>query len=173
MNMPKLIEDFKLLRDHCILLRQNYNTYMELFNRDNEALLSEVAATFFSDIAEIMHRDWIIQASKLMDAASTKRKGVVLENITIKLIDDQLEVCGVSNNEIRSLSKKILDYGNKITPARNKRIAHYDREHQISDIMLGATTESELFDFLNHIQEYCNEVGVGIGVGPIVESQCG
>ncbi|HEC60060.1 hypothetical protein LCGC14_0584850 [marine sediment metagenome] len=91
MTKSKLISDFKLLRDHCIDLRQNYNTYTQLYNEENRALLSKVAATFFSDIAEIMHRDWILQACKLMDSASTKRNGNVLENITIRLIDEQLE----------------------------------------------------------------------------------
>jgi hypothetical protein len=92
MIKSKMVGDFKLLREHCIKLRQSYNTYTQLYNEDNRSLLRDVAAAFFSDIAEIMHRDWILQVCKLMDPASTKRKGSVLENITIKLIDEQLEV---------------------------------------------------------------------------------
>ncbi|MCG8392034.1 MAG: hypothetical protein MI745_03035 [Pseudomonadales bacterium] len=167
MIKSKLVGDFELLRDHCIKLRQNYNTYTQLYNEENRAILSKVAATFFSDIAEIMHRDWILQACKLMDPASTNRKESVLENITINLIDEQLEMCGSSNKKIRDLSRDLLAYGEKIKPARNKRIAHYDREHQVSNITLGITTEEELFGFLHNIQRYCDEVGIAIGLGPL------
>ncbi|GAB1266212.1 AbiU2 domain-containing protein [Aurantivibrio infirmus] len=173
MIKSKLIGDFELLRDHCIKLRRNYNTYVQLYNEENRALLGEVAATFFSDVAEIMHRDWILQACKLMDPASTKRQGAVLENITVKLIDEQLEVCGSSNHKIRDLSRDLLEYGEKIKPARNKRIAHYDREHEVSNITLGITTEEELFGFLLNIQEYCDQVGIALGIGPLDFSSSG
>jgi hypothetical protein len=167
MIKSKIVGDFELLREHCIKLRQNYNTYTQLYNEGNSALLSDVAATFFSDIAEIMHRDWILQACKLMDPASSKRGGSVLENITIKLIDEQLEVCGSSNQDIRDLSRNLLEFGEQIKPARNKRIAHYDREHQVNNVTLGITTEEELFSFLRNIQRYCDEVGTAIGIGPL------
>lgn len=167
MIKSKLAGDFELLRVHCIKLRQNYNTYTQLYNEENRALLNEVAAIFFSDIAEIMQRDWILQACKLMDPASTNRKGSVLENITIKLIDQQLEVCSCLNKEIRDLSYNLREYGDKIKPARNKRIAHYDREHQLKNITLGITTEDELFEFLRNIQGYCDKVSIAIGLGPL------
>jgi hypothetical protein len=167
MIKSKMVGDFELLREHCIKLRQSYNTYTQLYNEDNRALLRDVAATFFSDIAEIMNRDWILQVCKLMDPALTKRKRSVLENITIKLIDGQLEGCRSSNQEIRDLSRDLLEFGEKLKPARNKRIAHYDREHQINNITLGITTEEELFSFLHNIQKYCDEVGIAIGVGPL------
>jgi hypothetical protein len=93
--MSKIIEDFELLRNHCIELIQNYNTYTALFNEDHREILTKVASTFFSDIAEIMQRDWILQACKLMDPAMTKKRDKILENITIELINNQLKVRGV------------------------------------------------------------------------------
>lgn len=167
MSNMKLKQDFKLLRAHCIELMRNYNTYTDLFNEDNRTILSDVAATFFTDIAEIMHRDWILQACKLMDPAITKVRGVEKENITLFLIDKQLDDCGLLNQSIKDISKNIKDYGAKIKPARHKRLAHYDREHQINNITLGETTESELHDFLNNMQSYCDEVGNIAGLGPL------
>lgn len=164
---PKLTGDFELLREHCILLRQNYNTYTALFNEESCALLDKVAPTFFSDIAEIMHRDWILQACKLMDPAITKIKKKSLENITIKLINEQLQSDNLFSQSIDILSKKIFEYGEKIKPARHKRLTHYDREHQVKNITLGETTEEELSSFLCNIQKYCDEVGIAIGVGPL------
>lgn len=167
MSQPKLIGDFALFRQHCTVLRQNYNTYTELFQEENRDLLDRVAPTFFSDLAEIMHRDWILQTCKLMDPANTKRKGDVLDNVSINLINEQLEQCGLLNQAIKDLSQEILEYGNKIKPARDKRLAHYDRDHQINNITLGATTEQELANFLESIQRYCDEVGIAVGVGPL------
>jgi len=169
MSHSKIICDFELLREHCIKLRKSYNTYTQLFNEENRALLSEVAASFFTDIAEIMHRDWILQASKLMDPKSMRHN----ENIAIRLLDEQLELCGFLTHKIKNLSAAILDYGEKIKPARNQRIAHYDRESQVRNIVLGETTEEDLFVFLNNIQTYCDEVGNAIGVGPLDFSASG
>ncbi|MCP5005577.1 MAG: hypothetical protein GY941_16820 [Planctomycetes bacterium] len=173
MNKSKLVSDFELLRDHCILLQQNYNTYTDLYNEENRDLLDKVAPTFFSDIAEIMHRDWILQACKLMDPAKTNVRGNALENITIKLINEQLETGGLLVPCIDELSRKVLSYGEKIKPARHKRLAHFDREHQVNNITLGETTEEELFNFLSDIQNYCNEVGLAIGLGPLDFSSSG
>jgi len=122
---------------------------------------------FFSDLAEIMHRDWILQSCKLMDPATTKVRGNIFENITIKLINEQLETCGLFGQEINDLSQKLLEYGDKIKPARHKRLAHFDREHHVNNITLGKTTEEELFEFLNNIQIYCDKVGIAADVGPL------
>jgi len=43
-------------------------------------------------------------------------------------------------------------------------LAHYDRDHQIQNVILGETTEEELHNFLNDIQEYCDLVGNAIGI---------
>ena len=64
-------------------------------------------------------------------------------------------------------------YGEKIKPARHKRLAHYDRDHQINGITLGETTDSELIEFLLNIQRYCDEAGIAIGVGPLEFSGSG
>lgn len=171
--MSKLKENFELLRNHCIELRQNFNTYTDLFNDENRDILSTVAATFFSDIAEIMQRDWILQACKLMDPAITMRKGIELENITIRLINSQLKANSLFNSEIENVTEAILEYGDKIKPARHKRLAHYDREHQVKGIILGQTTEEELVSFMKNIQEYCDLVGNAIGIGPLDFSYSG
>jgi len=122
--MSKIHEDFELLRNHCIDIRRNFNTYTTLFNDENRKILSKVAATFFSEIAEIMHRDWILQVCKIMDPPITKMRGRNFENITIQLINNQLKDQSLLNSEIENVTKSILKYGEKIKPARNKRLAH-------------------------------------------------
>jgi hypothetical protein len=167
MTSSKLLEDFKYLRGHCIDLVHAYFTYTRLFNDKNRDLLTKVAPTFFSDIADIMLRDWLLQVCKLMDPPSTTRKGVTIENITIKLINEQLTDNKLLSLEIEDLANKLLIYGEKIKPARDKRLAHFDRDHQVNGLVLGATTESELDQFLVNLQKYCDEVGIAIGLGPL------
>jgi hypothetical protein len=167
MGKMKLQNDFEMLREHCIIIRRNFNTYNALFFSDSDDLLIKTALTFFNDIAEIMQRDWILQVCKLMDPAVTKRKGTVLENISIELINSQLENEGLMRQEISSISDALLAYGKKIVPARNKRLAHFDRDHQISGAILGATTEKELEAFMENIQKYCDAVGRAIGLDPL------
>lgn len=118
MTRSKMREDFKYLRDHCIDLVHAYFTYNRLFTCQNAELLTKVAPTFFTDIAEIMHRDWLLQAYR-------------------------------------------------IRPARDKRLAHFDRDHQVNGSVLGETKESELEQFLVNLQRYCDEVGIAIGIGPL------
>ena len=167
MGIEKLREDFTLLREQCILIRRNYNTYNELFFSDSDKLLEKSASTFFNDIAKIMHRDWVLQACKLMDPASTKRKGKKLENITIALINSQLEEEKLMDQEITCLSCYLLDYGKKIKPVRDKRIVHTDRFHKINSTVLGETTVDDLKGFLSNIQKYCDAVGRIVGIGPL------
>ena len=167
MNSEKLDKDFEIIREHCIEIRCNYNTYTNLFCDENRTVLSKAAPTFFTDVAAIMHRDWVLQVCKLMDPASTRRRGQVLENLTLKLINEQLVEKGLMTPEIKSVSDRILIYGDKLTPARNKRIAHCDREHQINAVVLGETPESVLFAFLDDIQRYCDLVGIAVGFGPL------
>ena len=167
MGKTKLQNDFIMIRDHCIIIRRNFNTYNALFFSGSDDLLIKTASTFFNDIAEIMQRDWILQVCKLMDPAVANRKGKVFENISIKLINSQLENEGLMSQEISFTSDSLLDYGKKIIPARHKRLAHFDREQHICGAVLGATTQGELEAFLENIQNYCDAVGRVLGLGPL------
>lgn len=174
MSMSKLQGDFELLREHCILIRKNYNTYTNLFFSGNDELLKKAALQFFNDIAEIMQRDWILQVCKLMDLAESKKvKGISVENICINLIDSQLRTHGLISYEISAVSNELIKYGKKLVPARHKRLAHFDREYQVNRIVLGETTKEELICFLVNIQRYCDLVGNIIGSGPLDFSASG
>jgi hypothetical protein len=169
----KLQGDFELLRAHCIVVRRNYNTYKNLFFSGNDELLMKAACRFFNDIAEIMPRDWILQVCKLMDRSESKVKGISVENISIDLIDTQLCTHGLMSPEIFAVSNELREYGKKLIPARHKRLAHFDREHQLNRTVLGETTEDELFCFFVNIQRYCDLVGNTIGIGPLAFAASG
>lgn len=166
-------EIFSPLREHCIRLRRDYNTYTDLFNEASSELLSRTAPAFFTDVAEILQQHWVLQACKLSDPPASKRKDGIRYNITIQLLNQALSWGGMLSPEISSLGKEIIEYGKKLKPARDKYIAHFDYENQLRGFVLGETTEAELFKFIEDIQRYCDLVGEAIGDGPLDFSSSG
>ena len=161
------IEIFTHLRDHCIRLRRDYNTYIELFNESSREILSKTAPTFFTDIANILQRDWILQACKLSDPPESKRKDGIHYNITVQLLNRALKRIDLLSSEISTTGGSIVEYGEKLKPARDKFIAHFDYAHQVQGAPLGETSEQELLKFIEDIQQYCDLVGLALGVGPL------
>lgn len=160
-------DDFLILRDHFINIRRHFNIYNNLFFSGHDEILANTALTFFNDISEIMLRDWILQVCKIMDPPEKKIGKETCENITIQLINNHLKKMRQMTPRIEELSKSILSYGKKLIPARNKRLAHFDKASQLQNGVLGATTEEELEQFLLSMQKYSDEVGKTIGVGPL------
>lgn len=174
MTVPKkLIDDFEELRECLINVRRDYNTYNALYCDENRSLLTAIAPTFFTDVAEILQRDWILQVVKLMDPAVTAVRGKDRENLTVQLLYQQLEDESLLTDEIRSRAKAILDYGELLKPARHRILAHRDREHHFKGIVMGVTTNEQLKEFVQNIQDYSDLVGIQIGVGPLDFSSSG
>lgn len=169
----KLIDDFEQLRECLIVIRRDYNTYNALYCDASMALLTATAPVFFADIGEILQRDWILQVVKLMDPAVTNVRGEQRENLTIQLVVQQLNIEALITDAIRLTSKAILDYGELIKPLRNSTLAHRDRECHFKGIVMGATTDEQLYEFIENIQRFADLVGVQIGVGPLDFSSTG
>ena len=163
----KLIEDFNQLRECLTIVRRDYNTYNALYCDENKGLLAAIAPTFFTDIGEILQRDWILQVVKLMDPAVTNSRGEQRENLTIQLVVQQLEAEALLTDDIRENAKALLDYGEFIKPARNRILAHRDRQCHFEGIAMGATTDEQLYEFIENIQRFADLVGIQIGVGPL------
>jgi len=161
--MEKLKLDFEAFRDQAIEVRKENNLYCNLFSEENRDILSNVASTFFTDIAVIIHRDWKLQVCKIMDSAEMNGR----ENITIDLINLQLGGENLLNADIKNTTEKLKRFGKKLNAARNKRLAHTDREAHFNGQPLGGTSEDEHSEFLSELQKYCDQVGVLIGLGPL------
>jgi hypothetical protein len=85
----------------------------------------------------------------------------------------QLNEEALLTDEIRDISKAILTYGELIKPARNRGLAHRDRQCHFEGIAMGATTDEQLYDFIENIQRFADLVGTQIGVGPLDFSSSG
>lgn len=168
-----LLDDHEQLRECMIIIRRDYNTYTALYCDENSLLLGATAPTFFTDLAEILQRDWILQVVKLMDPAETKIKGGKRENLTIRLVSQQLDKESLLTVDISEKEKAILDFGELLKPARDRILAHRDRHCHYEGLAMGATTDAQLNSFIQDIQDYCDLVGIQIGVGPLDFSASG
>ena len=148
---PKLIDDFKQLRECLTIVRRDYNTYSALYCDENRDLLTTIAPTFFTDIGEILQRDWILQVGRLMDPAVTDVRREKREDLTIRLVVEQLEDEALLTDGIRENAKALLDYGEFIKPARHRILAHRDRQCHFEGIAMGATTDEQLYDFIENM----------------------
>ncbi|GFO76218.1 hypothetical protein BPLS_P3865 [Bathymodiolus platifrons methanotrophic gill symbiont] len=171
--LANLKEDFTYFRDHCIDIRRDFNTYHNLFHPDNFDLLEKISGTFFREINSILIRHWIIGVCNLVDRESTKVKGETCENISINLINAQIKKQFDGDkwrkqiDSITTLTTNITDYGKNLSPARNKFIAHSDKNTYKKGLVLGKTSEKDPDNFIENIQEYCDLVGNLIGVGAL------
>ena len=163
MTKKQLIRDFKKLRNHCIALRSDFNTFQFLFDVDRTNILDTVAPAFFRDINLIMIRDWYSRCSVLMDPP----KSMGFENLSIEYINFQLENIGLLNGQAKRLTKSLLAYGRIIRHADNKLIGHLDLKSVRRNRSLGKHKIQKLHTFLRNIQKYCDSVGTQLGVGPL------
>ena len=160
--------EFKTVRDEAIWLCQIVDTFNVLFHSDHETetLLRTCAGHFFSDLNRILHEYFYIVVCRLtgpqktgnLDNPSTQRLTHLLKNQGCK---------SCITDEILCLGEKLQKYGKRMQPARNKIIAHCDRETYHKQETLGGHSEQEFQDFLINLQKYCDAVGNTLGIGPL------
>lgn len=167
MVSKEIRDDFIALREQCIIIKRNFDTYNGLFFSGHDDLLKTVAVIFFNDIAQIFQRDWLLQVTKIMDPAKVNIGDQIRRNISIKLINTHLRKLNLLTDEMDRLSKNIFAYGQLLKPLRNRMLAHIDRESHFSKQVLGETTKDELDKFIIHQQQYCDLVGIALGEGPL------
>ncbi|MCC6758580.1 MAG: hypothetical protein IT395_03015 [Candidatus Omnitrophica bacterium] len=169
MTKREIIKDFKLFREYCIDLRRAYNTYTALFASDqgNIDLIRKIAPVFFKEIQDMMIRDWYLRCNILMDPATTTIKKIIYKNLTVDHINIQLDQLGFLDKQIKNTAKSLLKYKKHTQKPRNKLIGHLDQASIRRGKTLGKHKSEALSAFLKDIQEYCDLVGVKIGIGPL------
>ncbi|GFO73394.1 hypothetical protein BJAS_P4177 [Bathymodiolus japonicus methanotrophic gill symbiont] len=171
--LANLKEDFTYFREHCIDIRSDFNTYHNLFDPANFDLLEKISGTFFGEINSILIRNWILCVCNLVDRKSTRVNRETRNNISINLINAQIEEQFDGDkwrkqiDSITTLTTNITDYGKKLSPARNRIIAHSDKNTYKKGLVLVETSKKDLDNFIGNIQEYCDLVGNLIGVGAL------
>jgi len=147
--------------------------YAELFeDEQSQVLMKKTASSFFGDIRRIMHGYLLLEFAKITDRAKTSEK----ENFTIDNLIESIEWPPDTQEELEALRDKTKSFRDYILPARNKLLAHTDKETFLADGTLGKFPEGEDEVFLETLQRFCDftyKACFGTIFGQIITAQPG
>lgn len=160
--MKELLRDFEIVEEEAIFLIQTYKDFNVLFNSSEPQHLLEMSAeSFFFNLSRIMRANIILSVCSLTDEPGKSDK----TNHTIPHINKLLSKNECFNSAIEKASKKIMCYRTILNPARNKIIAHHDRDTYIENITLGVDASNKGKNFFeNDLPNYFYEVRKAIGL---------
>jgi hypothetical protein len=153
--------------DQVFWFRVVHNIYKELFeNEDSHILMRRTAQSFFSDLNIILHNYLLLEFVKITDPATSKGHENFTINNLIKSVDWPKNV----DQQLKALSEKTRAFRGYAIDARNKLLAHMDKEIFLSNRILGEFPEGEDERFLKTLEEICDvihEVCFGSSFGTI------
>lgn len=138
--------------------------YYHIFEAGEEVsdILRRTAVLFFHDLNGILIEQIYLHIGRITDPAKNGKH----ENLSVENLNKMLRVAGLMTVEIDRLSKQLMHYRSLINEARNKVIAHLDKETVVNDVQLGGHAPEEVTAFFENLQNYCDEVGWVTGKGP-------
>lgn len=170
-------EMVKNFRDYFIGLKTKLNTYEELFENDKAKFLMEnTAKSFFLDFNEIIVSYLLLEFAKITDHESSIVKGGKRENFTVENLINAIEWPDNIKGRLEELKNETKRFHSLIETARNRQLAHYDKESYLRNIVLGDFTSEEGMKFIKALEEICNitfQACFGTIVGDIVVSMPG
>ncbi len=127
----------------------------ELFEDDKaRALMEQTAKQFFLDINKILNRHFLLEVAKITDAPdSTCRR---YENFTVANILQSIDWPSGVYEDLQRLNESLNTFRDYIIDARNKLLAHYDKETFLSGIVLGGFTEGEDEKLMEALEKMAN-----------------
>lgn len=163
--MSPLQKAFEQFREQCIFIRVQYINFINLFESGEEVLdvLEKSAIHFFQDINVILANYLYLQIGNITDPASTFGK----DNLTSNFLDRELKNLGLWNSDIEKYSAAILHYRSLIILARNKRVAHFDKEAALNNEDIGEHTQNDVDEFFKNLQRYNDAVAIALGLSPV------
>ncbi|MET4129053.1 hypothetical protein [Roseovarius sp. MBR-6] len=165
--LDQLKKDFLCFQNECINLRNTFNTYLALYESEDERVdvaLRHTAGFFFQDLNDWLIQSIILQIGRLTDPARTGGRA----NLSVCWIVEEVGNVGRLTPRIDALGAEIMRYReNYIDKARNKYISHSDVESFRSSQKYGEHSSSEAHEFFEKLQEFTDEVGNAVGVGPL------
>jgi hypothetical protein len=136
--------------------------------------MERTASAFFEVITGVLVDRFLLEVAKLTDPArSTDGR---YENFTIRNMLETIDWQGDVSRELAKLYESVLEFRKYIQAARNKLLAHYDKEAVVSGNTLGAFPEGEDERVLCALEQMCNvmhKASVGEVYGHMVASRPG
>ncbi len=158
-------EELKRFFDQCIWTRNIYDEYRDLYEKGDErlGLYKEIAFGFFQDLNIVLIDYLLLNMCKITDPASSGNK----DNLTVKYILSKMEPEIVEELKLEELSNKIHEFTEHILLARNKIIAHIDKNVAISNEPLGGFSDEDGIAFWENLQELVNRLHRHYFDGPL------
>jgi hypothetical protein len=142
--------------NHVLWLRVVRHDFEELFENEDATILRErTAPSFFADLNRILHSYLLLDFVKITDPKTSGRKQEQ-ENFTLDNLIESINWPQDVLERLRSLSGKARAFRRRIRDARNKLLAHADKEIFLTDTTLGEFPEGEDEMFLGTLEEVCN-----------------
>ncbi len=141
-----------------VWLRVVRNIYKELFEQEKDRILMEkTAPSFFSDLNIILHNYLLLEFVKITDPATSKTsKEKVRENFTVDNLIECIEWPKDVYQKLKSLNERTKTFRGYTKDARDKLLAHMDKQIFLSDGILGKFPKKEDERFLKTLEEICN-----------------
>ncbi len=139
-------------------LKAKHHTFMVLFDDERlYGLMEQTAREFFLELHEIMLEHLLLEFAKLMDPAESRtKKDVYLENFTIHNLYETINWSNCTKRKLEKLVVRIESFRKYLKPARDKLLAHSDKETKMSGARLGEFPEEEGIQFIANVEEMCN-----------------
>lgn len=150
----EMVENF---RDYFIELKAKLDIYQELFENDEAKLLMEkTAKAFFLAFNEITISFLLLEFAKITDREYSNTKDGKRGNFTVDNLINVIEWPDSIKRRLEELKSETKSFHSLIETARNRLLAHYDKESFLNNEVLGTFTSDEGIKFVEALKEICD-----------------
>lgn len=160
-----LLKDIEFFIKHCLETLLIYRHYQILLGTESHhELLHSIAPIFFNDLNSMMKKHIILQVCQITDPEKTWDKN----NLTIEFLVNRSD--GALRKNLEPIAQRIHNFTKKIKPARNKIIAHLDRDTILNGKYLGAANQNDWDKFWVDLEEFMKLLKENIIVGSLSDA---
>lgn len=139
--------------DQVLWLRIVRNIYEELFEKeDSRTLMEKTASSFFAHLNTILHNYLLLEFVKITDPPKSGKK----ENFTVDNLVMSIDWPSDIRDKLKARSKTTKGFRNHVLEARNKLLAHTDKQTFLSETTLGGFPQGEDELFLKALEGICD-----------------
>jgi hypothetical protein len=153
-EMSTTKEDVQAFANSCVLLRSQWQHFRILFEGSDlkRELLQTTAPALFGDLNYLLIEHLVLHICRLTDNAQTMGR----KNLTVKFLIEHSDLSAAPDmlDKLKRISDSIDAFRQKILPARNRFISHFDLEAVRLDQPLGAATDAEWTQFWLDLQDF-------------------
>jgi hypothetical protein len=156
---PKDVKSQNLVNafcDYVVQLTALHHVGKELFeDSDAQKLMEQTAKQFFLDINRVWIDHFLLEIAKITDPAQSGMNGKY-DNFTIANIIGSINWPQDTFRELSRLNKSVNLFRRYILKARNKLLAHYDKNVYLSGKTLGGFPEGEDDKLMPYLHQIAN-----------------